>query len=110
MLTLDEISLDAVNEIKALPDDLHEVQKTARTQLIIFAAITRAQAMLPPQLPRWRHKISDSIVTEIGRGHAQCSATFSIHEMDPVVIYSHEGEWWVRHVEEFDDGRFESVP
>lgn len=42
-ITLDEIALDAAQQIEALPDNLHKVQKTARIQLIIFAAITRSQ-------------------------------------------------------------------
>ncbi len=54
----------------------------------------------------WRHKVRGSVVAEVARGHAQCS-TRPICEMAPVVIYTHDGEWWVRHVEEFDDGRFE---
>lgn len=108
-ITLDEIALDAMHQIKAIPEELHKVQKDARTQLIIFAAMARGQSAMPLSQPRWRHKASGFTATEIARGHAQCS-TATICEMDPVVIYIHDGEWWVRHSDEFDDGRFESVP
>lgn len=56
----------------------------------------------------WRHKKRGSTVTEVARGFAQVSA-HPIEEMTAVVIYKHDGHWWVRNAVEFDDGRFEPL-
>lgn len=56
---------------------------------------------------RWKHVKRGIVVTEIGRGFVQ-AATGPLFEMSPVVFYRHDedGSLWVRHVEEFGDGRF----
>lgn len=56
----------------------------------------------------WKHLKRGSIVKIAGRGRAQ-AATRPINDMDPVTIYQHDGEWWVRRTEEFEDGRFEKL-
>lgn len=57
----------------------------------------------------WRHKKRGSLYQEIGRGFCQVSSQ-PIEEGSPVVIYKGiDGQFWVRHVKEFEDGRFEEV-
>ena len=70
---------------------------------------------LPPSEPSqrseaetWRHLKRGSVVTVMGRGKAQC-ATNCIGEMTDVTIYQHDGKWWVRRTDEFEDGRFERL-
>jgi len=41
----DQIALDAAHQIEALPNDLGEIQKTARIQLIVLSAIRAAAAL-----------------------------------------------------------------
>jgi hypothetical protein len=85
---------------------------TIATDIMLYldlrSALAKPGLAQTTQQPHWRHKKCGSIVTEVARGHAQC-ATRPICEMAPVVIYEHDGRWWVRHVEEFDDGRFEAL-
>lgn len=59
---------------------------------------------------QWKHVKRGSIVGEIGIATAQ-AATRPIEEGDEVRVYFHvdDGKWWVRRVEEFDDGRFEKL-
>ena len=103
-ISLDEIALYAMHKIEAL-QGLNEVQRKARIQLIVFAAITRAQQTLP----RWRHLKRGNEYIEIGRGFAQCSWA-PIEEMTCVVIYQGlDDRLWVRNAVEFDDGRFEPI-
>ncbi len=61
--------------------------------------------------PTWLHKARGTTYEEIGRGLTQSCDS----ELDnrPVVVYrglADGGRLWVRPVEEFEDGRFESGP
>lgn len=59
-------------------------------------------------LIKWRHKKRGSTYTEIARATFQCTGS-SLDE-EPVVIYqAADGDFWVRLVAEFEDGRFERI-
>lgn len=56
----------------------------------------------------WRHKKRGTAYTEVRRCQIQIATT--LKDNDYVVIYEGEdGEWHVRGVAEFEDGRFEEV-
>lgn len=61
-----------------------------------------------PTMAQWRHRVRGSVVDVVAHGRAQ-AATGPIGDMDRVTIYRHNEEWWVRRVEEFEDGRFDRM-
>lgn len=102
------------------PDDQTIIYAAEKVGRITVGDLRRARAALsrldaegwqPPEGKRWQHGKRGSIVTEIGRGFAQC-ATGPILEMSPVVVYRHDedGTIWVRRADEFNDGRFIVAP
>lgn len=58
--------------------------------------------------PRWRHKVRQSIYTEVCRGDFQNSGELSMYEGYRMIAYrGDDGRFWFRLEKEFDDGRFE---
>jgi hypothetical protein len=58
--------------------------------------------------PRWRHKARGSVYEEIGRAVLQTNRKLG-DDVDLVVYRGPDGSLWARPVEEFMDGRFESL-
>ena len=65
--------------------------------------------------PRWFHKGRGKVYAEIGRAELQLSpfpdgSVRLLAEGDVFVVYqADDGRLWVRHVDEFGDGRFEPI-
>ncbi len=60
--------------------------------------------------PTHRHKKRGSLEQVIGHASLQNATGRILAEADELVIYrDDEGRWWARHIEEFNDGRFEPV-
>ena len=57
----------------------------------------------------WKHKKRNVECKIIAIGALQVEDGRSISDMEPLIIYEHEGNYWVRPVDEFHDGRFEKV-
>lgn len=62
------------------------------------------------QLKAYRHVKSGHIVNVL---HIAClqtaHSTEHLKDLQPMVVYTHRGNVWVRSVEEFDDGRFVEI-
>lgn len=116
-LTAIERAMNDVMPDDKVPEDLtlDHFQQAYDRLLKQYQAIIALLHALPrlddPDLPGpalHRHLKTGHLVEEVARGKAQVSAR-AIEEMSPVAIYRHKGKWWVRYVDEFDDGRFEPV-
>lgn len=59
-------------------------------------------------VPTHRHKKRGSEYRKIGTARVQTDTP--LNDYDSVVVYQHkDGEYWVRPVSEFEDGRFEAL-
>ena len=62
---------------------------------------------------KFTHKKSGRVVTVVRVGKLQTDWELGVpglRDMDPLVVYEHDGDCWVRSVVEFGDGRFEVAP
>jgi hypothetical protein len=58
----------------------------------------------------YRHKKSGHVVRVTAIGRLQTNnPSAHLRDMEPMVVYVHDGNTWVRSEDEFDDGRFEEV-
>lgn len=59
----------------------------------------------------WRHKVRQSVYTEVGRGELQMSTPHDLKEGDIIAVYRDrvDGKLYLRPEAEFDDGRFERI-
>lgn len=60
---------------------------------------------------RWRHKKRGTEYTVVGRAVAQAPDDTPIADYNGVIVYrcERDGQLWVRHIHEFEDGRFERI-
>jgi hypothetical protein len=61
---------------------------------------------------KFKHVKSGHVVTVLRLGWLQSEVRHSsvphvLVDMEPMVVYEHEGVCWVRSLEDFSDGRFE---
>jgi hypothetical protein len=59
---------------------------------------------------KFTHRKSGHVVTVVRIGKLQTDwEDHGLHDNNPMVVYEHDGNCWVRSADEFADGRFERV-